>query len=71
MVAEAALPSRRQYKLALQQALQQVEEENVALQANHRALQPKLQEASAEITACKERVEQTAVQCERWCATQV
>ena len=66
MVAEATLPARRQHKLVLQQALSEVEHENASLQAQYNALQPKLHKASAEIAACKQLVEETATQCERW-----
>ena len=66
MIAEAALPAKRQHKLALQQALREVEEENASLQQQYLAAQPALQAASAEIAACKALVEETASRCERW-----
>ena len=66
MIAEAALPAKRQHKLALEQALRDVEEENASLQAQYLAAQPALQAASAEIAACKAMVEQTAMRCEQW-----
>ena len=69
MIAEAALPAKRAHKLALEQALREVDEENASLQQQYLEVQPALQAASAEIAACKAMVEQTATQCERWRAT--
>jgi hypothetical protein len=66
LIAEATLPARRQHKLALQQALREVEAENASLQEQYLAAQPALQAASAEIAACKNLVEQTATRCEQW-----
>ena len=69
MITEASLPAKRQHKLALQQALREVESENASLQEQYLAVQPALQAASAEIAQCKKLVEQTATRCERWRAT--
>jgi len=69
MIAAATLPSKRQHKIALQQAIRQVEEENAALQEQYLTAQPALQAASQEIAACKALVEKTASTCERWRAT--
>ena len=66
MIAEAKLPAKRQHNAALQQALREIEDENASLQEQYLAVQPALQAASAEIAACKAKVEQTANQCERW-----
>lgn len=57
MIAAATLPTKRQHKLALQQAIRQVEAENAALKEQYLAAQPALQAASAEIAACKALVE--------------
>jgi len=69
MIAAATLPTKRQHKLAVQQAIRQVEEENASLQQQYLALQPALQAASEEIRACKGLVEKTAATCEQWRAT--
>ena len=66
MIAAATLPTKRQHKLALEEAIRQVEEENRALQAEYADAQPALQAASAEIAACKALVEKTATACESW-----
>ena len=70
MIAAAALPAKRQHKLALERALREVEEENASLQSQYLAAQPALQAASAEIQACKALVEKTATKCEQWRAEQ-
>ena len=69
MIAEATMPAKRAHKLALQQALREVEDENASLQDQYLAAQPALQAASAEIAACKALVEKTATRCERFCAS--
>lgn len=71
LTAAATLPAKRQHKLALEQALREVEEENASLQTQYLAAQPALQAASAEIAACKAKVEQSAMQCELWRAQNV
>ena len=60
LIAEAALPTKRQHKLALQEALREVEAENANLQAQYVAALPELQAASAEIAACKALVEKVS-----------
>lgn len=66
MIASATLPAKQQHKLALQQAIWQVEAENESLQQQYLAAQPALATASEEIQACKALVEKTAMACERW-----
>lgn len=66
MIANAAVPAKRAHKLALQQALQQVEAENASLQAQYLAALPELHAASQEIAACKALVEKTATSAEGW-----
>ena len=69
MIASAMLPAKQQHKLALQQAIRQVEAENDSLQQQYMAAQPALAAASEEIQACKALIEKTAMTCERWRAT--
>lgn len=69
MIATATLPAKQQHKLALQQAIRQVEAENESLQQQYVAVQPVLAAASEEIQACKALIEKTAMTCERWRAT--
>ena len=66
LIAAAALPAKRQHSLALKQALAEIEAENADLQRAYLEAQPALQAASAEIAACKAKVEATATHCERW-----
>lgn len=66
LIAAATLPSKRQQKAALLQALRDVEQENASLQAQYLEVQPTLTAASAEIASCKALVEKTATTCERW-----
>ena len=69
MIAEAAMPAKRGHKAALEQTLRQVEQENAALQEQYMSMVPSLQQASAEIDACKALVEKTATTCESWRAS--
>lgn len=66
VVAKATVPAKLQHKLALEQAIAQVDQENAELQRQYTAQLPRLQEASAEISSCMARMQQTATTCEQW-----
>lgn len=62
LIAAATLPTKRQHKLSLQQAIRQVEGDIHTLQAQYLAVQPALQTASQEIAACKALVAKVSCQ---------
>mmetsp|Transcript_26050 Transcript_26050/g.59159 ORF Transcript_26050/g.59159 Transcript_26050/m.59159 type:complete len:177 (-) Transcript_26050:1022-1552(-) len=66
MVASATAAVKQQQKLAIMQAIQQVDQENEALQQQFHEQLPKLQAANDEIASCMAKMTQTATACEEW-----
>jgi len=57
---------KRRQKLAIAEALRQVDQENVQLQMDFHAQLPKLQAANKELASCMSLMHQTATSCEEW-----
>ena len=66
VVSHATLPVKQRHLRVLQQALQQVQQENAALKEQYLAQHAQLSTANEQIDSCVANLEQTAMQCERW-----
>ena len=66
MLSTAALPVKQNHRLALERALQQVQQENAGLKQQYIAHHTQLTAASTKVDTCLENLENTAMQCERW-----